>query len=82
MTLPASYKAKLFTESFYRHFLSTELQLEPNPVRLMPGGLEKVVRDGFTLLGAGSMDDREGSRTEKWMRPVSMEKLVYKIVGG
>jgi len=45
----------------------------------MPGGLERIVNDGFALLGPGSMVDRESSRTEAWMKPVSAEKLVYKI---
>jgi len=66
--------------SFY-HFLSLKLQLEPNPVRLMPGGLEKIVEDGFTLLGPGSMDERgSNARTEPWTKPISMEKLIYEIV--
>jgi hypothetical protein len=45
----------------------------------MPGGLEKVVEDGFQLLGAGSVTDRQAKRPEEWMRPVSAEKLVYRI---
>jgi hypothetical protein len=65
--------------SFYR-FLSSNLQLEPNPVRLMPGGLGKIVEDGFALLGPGSMDQRgSDARREPWMKPISMEKLVYEI---
>jgi hypothetical protein len=65
--------------SFYR-FLSPKLQLEPNPVRLMPGGLGKIVEDGFALLGPGSMDERASdARREPWMKPISMEKLVYEI---
>lgn len=80
MTLPASNEARLFTESFYQHFLSMELRLKPNPIRLMPGSLEKVVEDGFTLLGPGLMNERGGFRTEKWMTPISMEKLVYEFV--
>jgi hypothetical protein len=47
--------------SLYR-FLSSKLQLEPNPVRQMPCRLGKIVEDGFTLLGPGSMDER-GSNT-------------------
>ena len=65
--------------SFYR-FLSSTLQLEPNPVRLMPGGLGKIVEDGFALLGPGSMDERgSNAGAEPWMKPISMEKLVYDI---
>jgi len=45
----------------------------------MPGGLDKVVQDGFMLMGSGSMQDRVKDRVEPWMRPVSAEKLVYMI---
>jgi len=47
----------------------------------MPGGLSKVVGDGFALLGAGGMEEQYSVRQEKWMRPVSAEKLVYKVKG-
>ena len=53
--------------------------LSPAPIRLMLGGLESVVQDGFQLLGAGSMEERRVIRTEAWMRPVSAEKLVYGV---
>jgi len=45
----------------------------------MPSKLNRVVPDGFTLLGSGSMDDRAKVRTEEWIRPVSGEKLVYRV---
>jgi hypothetical protein len=45
----------------------------------MPGGLENVVPDGLALLGCGSMEDRNKERPEAWMRPVSAEKLVYRL---
>jgi hypothetical protein len=81
MLLPASPRARDFAVSFYR-FLSSKLQLEPNPARLMPGGLGKIVEDGFTLLGPGSMNERgSNARTEPWMKPISMEKLVYEVLG-
>lgn len=54
----------------------------PN-LRVMPGGLSDViVRDGFELLGSGTVGGRSGGagRTEDWMRPISAEKLVYKFV--
>lgn len=81
MVLPGSSRAREFAASFYR-YLSSGRHIEPNPVRLMPGGLEGVVADGFALLGSGSMDDREVKvRSEPWMKPISMEKLVYDVVG-
>ncbi|KAI7785082.1 zinc-binding oxidoreductase [Diaporthe eres] len=66
-----------FATAFYK-WLSDGGLLEPNPIRLMPGGLEKVVPDGFTVLGTG-VTSRGHGRTEQHMRPISGEKLVYKI---
>lgn len=79
-TVKKSLAARNFAVAFYK-WLSEAVGSEvfPTPFRLMPGGLEKVVEDGFQLLGAGSMDDRHVKRTEDWMRPVSAEKIVYKI---
>jgi hypothetical protein len=56
------------------------LQLKPKLVCLMPGSLENDVGDSFALLRVSLMGKGEGSRTEKWIRPVSIEKLAYKIV--
>ena len=78
MNLPANANARAFAVAFYC-WLSETGDLQPNRVRLMPGGLVKMVGDGFSLLGSGSMGDRNESRSESWMRPVSAEKLVYKI---
>ncbi|KKY33950.1 putative zinc-binding oxidoreductase [Diaporthe ampelina] len=66
-----------FAAAFYK-WLSDGGLLQPNPVRVLPGGLEKVVSDGFALLGTG-MTSRGHGRTEQYMRPISGEKLVYKI---
>ena len=82
--LPANPDAHSFAKDFYA-FLSSpgpsgKARLEPNPVRLMPGGLERVVPDGFALLGSGSVSQRTRlGRSEDYMRPISGEKLVYKI---
>jgi NADPH:quinone reductase-like Zn-dependent oxidoreductase len=75
-----SSAARTFSVAFYQ-WLSVALgtELKPVPIRLMPGGLENVVGDGFALLGAGGMEDRQVLRTEDWMRPVSAEKLVYNL---
>jgi hypothetical protein len=56
--------------------------IEPNPIRKMPGGIERIVPDGFQLLGAGVLSSAlrgEKSRTEEHMRPISAEKLVYAL---
>ncbi|ENH73419.1 hypothetical protein FOC1_g10008906 [Fusarium oxysporum f. sp. cubense race 1] len=82
--IPANPDAHAFAKEFY-NFLSKPLpsgraQLEPNPVRLMPGGLEKVVQDGFRLLGTGLVSARSKiERPEEYMRSISAEKLVYRL---
>ncbi|KAF5630090.1 hypothetical protein F52700_7448 [Fusarium sp. NRRL 52700] len=82
--IPANPDAHSFAKEFY-NFLNKPLpsgraQLEPNPVRLMPGGLEKVTEDGFRLLGTGLVSERSTiERTQKHMRPISAEKLVYTL---
>jgi NADPH:quinone reductase-like Zn-dependent oxidoreductase len=80
MTVGKSPAARAFAVAFYA-WLGKAMgsDLMPVPVRSMPGGLEKVVEDGFALLGAGGMEDRQVKRTEEWMRPVSAEKLVYRV---
>ncbi|KEY71180.1 hypothetical protein S7711_02293 [Stachybotrys chartarum IBT 7711] len=81
---PSDPEARRFATSFY-DYLSSTLQhgqwpLQPNPVRLMPGGLERVVPDGFALLGNGPVSARPAlQREEVYMRPISGEKLVYRI---
>ncbi|KAI0399648.1 GroES-like protein [Xylaria palmicola] len=78
MVLPASPQARSFTVAFYR-WISDGGRLQPNRVRMMPGGLERIVDDGFKLLGSGTMEQRGTSETEPWMKPLSGEKLVYSI---
>ncbi|KAL1795191.1 hypothetical protein ACET3X_007007 [Alternaria dauci] len=79
-TVRRSPAARGFAVRFYAWLgESVASDLSPNPIRLMPGGLECVVRDGFQLLGAGSMEERRIVRAEPWMRPVSAEKIVYNI---
>ncbi|KAF2624457.1 GroES-like protein [Macroventuria anomochaeta] len=79
-TVQKSPAARNFAVQFYR-WLSTAVgsELKPVSIRLMPGGLNRVVDDGLELLGAGIMEERRLTREEVWMRPVSAEKLVYRI---
>lgn len=80
MTVKKSLTTRAFAVAFYKWLGAVVgLELKTVPIRLMPGGLERVVADGFALLGAGGMEDRKASRAEQWMRPVSAEKLVYRI---
>ncbi|KAK4452707.1 chaperonin 10-like protein [Podospora aff. communis PSN243] len=78
MVVPATKDSRSFAVAFYR-WLSSSAALEANPIRLMPGGLDRIVADGFALLGPGSMTDRVQGRTESWMQPVRGEKLVYRV---
>ena len=78
MSLPASPKARSFAVAFYR-WLSEAGRLDPNPIREMPGGLESMVDDGLRLLGSGTMGDRDAKSEKAWMRPLSAEKMVYRI---
>ena len=84
MIIPESAGARRFAVAFYKWLSCAaedgNVRLVSNPVRSMPGGLEKVVKDGFVLLGTGNMEDRKHARTEPWMTPVRAEKLVYKLV--
>ena len=78
MSLPASSKARSFAVTFYE-WLSEGGRLEPNPIRDMPGGLESIVEDGLRLLGSGTMGDRDAKSEKAWMKPLSAEKMVYRI---
>lgn len=57
--------------------------ISPNPVRSMPGSLAEIVSDAFVLLGAYKVVDRPVKATahgaKEWMKPVSAEKLVYRV---
>ncbi|KAI1212778.1 GroES-like protein [Annulohypoxylon truncatum] len=71
LTIPANPRAREFAVDFYK-FLSSgaergETVLEPNPVRIMPGGLDRIA------------SDEKSGRSEDYMRRVSMEKLVYPL---
>jgi NADPH:quinone reductase-like Zn-dependent oxidoreductase len=78
LVVSASLEARRFAVAFYR-WLSGEAALVANPTRIMPGGLERIVPDGFALLGSGSMHDRSQEGDKTWMKPVSAEKLVYRM---
>jgi NADPH:quinone reductase-like Zn-dependent oxidoreductase len=79
-TVKQSPVARAFAVAFYRWLgEAAGPELVPVPIRSMPGGLEKVFEDGFSLLGTGSMEERQLKRPEEWMRPVSAEKLIYRI---
>ncbi|KAI8307239.1 hypothetical protein K4K59_011127 [Colletotrichum sp. SAR11_240] len=71
-TLPANAEARRFATEFYNYVgsgaSSGVVKVQPNPVRLMLGGLDRIASEGFALLtGAGGE------------RPVSAEKIAYII---
>lgn len=74
--IPANPAAREFATKFYNYLALGDV--EPNPMRLMPGGLERLPLDGLLLFG----DSRNvaASRQEEYMRPISGEKLVYKVI--
>ncbi|KAF9728704.1 hypothetical protein PMIN04_004204 [Paraphaeosphaeria minitans] len=80
MMVDRSPAARDFAVAFYKWLgQAVGTSLKPVPVRRMPGGLSKVMEDGFQLLGSGNMDDRKIEREEDWMKPLSAEKLVYSL---
>ena len=80
MVVERSLAARDFAVAFYKWLgQAAGSSLKPFPVRRMPGGLSKVVEDGFQLLGRGSMNDRKIERKEDWMKPLSAKNLVYLI---
>jgi hypothetical protein len=88
-TIPEDPSWRALTVSFFKYLSAgshedpTRFPITPNPVRLMPGGLARVVPDAFQLIGSGKVADRSGRQpdheTEPWMKPISAEKLVYRI---
>lgn len=80
--IPASPSARAFAAAFFTWLGDNAgTALQANPLRHMPGGLERVVQDGLALMGANKVSERaESTRQEEWMRPVSAEKLVYSLV--
>ncbi|KAL3440516.1 chaperonin 10-like protein [Aspergillus insuetus] len=89
LVFPAPPAARAFAVKFFEWLSSGfddgRVLLQPNPVRRMPGGLERIVPDAFSLLSgmvsvrsaAGNEEEGEG---EEHMRPISGEKLVYSVV--
>jgi hypothetical protein len=82
---PAYPSWRAFSVEFFK-FLSrgsstdpSKFPIDPVPIRLMPGGLDRIVPEGFALLGTGMPETRKAAGPEPWMKPVSGEKLVYRI---
>lgn len=74
LTVPANPAAREFAARFYEYLGSEarqgRVQLEANPVRVVPGGLDKIAQDGIPLV---SPDKPNG------VRPVSAEKIVFAV---
>lgn len=90
--LAASPPWRALTVAFFKYLSagspedSSKFPIPPNPIRIMPGGLERIVEDGFTLLGSGKVNERHLNSVSsadggsEWMRPISGEKIVYNIL--
>ncbi|KAJ4252365.1 hypothetical protein NW762_010963 [Fusarium torreyae] len=73
-SIPANPQARKFAAEFFR-FLGSEasrgsVKLESNPVRQMPGGLDKIAEEGLPLVSPNKVPG---------VRAVSAEKVVYTI---
>ncbi|CRG91355.1 hypothetical protein PISL3812_08403 [Talaromyces islandicus] len=79
VTLPANPEARRFAAAFFKYISNTSFLL-PVPIRLMPGGMDEIISEGFAVLRNSSLTSGTGlDRKEAHLQPVSMEKLVYKI---
>lgn len=77
--IPASPAARAFAVAFDA-YISTQ-PLEPNPIRLLPGGLERVTKEGFALLGGVFVGARgEATVDGKTLKPLSGEKAVFELL--
>ncbi|GKZ21900.1 hypothetical protein AbraIFM66951_007331 [Aspergillus brasiliensis] len=85
VTLPANSEARNFAAAFFKYIsqepTSGSSVLQSVPIRLMPGGLDRIISDGFSVLRNSSLGSKAGSHLKKdaHLQPISMEKLVYKI---
>ncbi|KAF5686233.1 ToxD-like protein [Fusarium denticulatum] len=74
-------ETRSFAAAFYQFLgsgaVSNEVKLQPNPVRLLPGGLDKISSKGFNLLSVNQKSE-PGQATEIFKR-VSGEKLVFSL---
>lgn len=85
--MPASPEWRALTVDFFKWLSNGSLEnprvfpIQPNPVRLMPGSLEKVPIDGFYLLGGGDVSKRnlDEAGLGDHLKPISAEKLVYRL---
>ncbi|KAI3573109.1 chaperonin 10-like protein [Fusarium oxysporum f. sp. albedinis] len=81
VVIPSTTDSREFAAAFF-NFLSSgaasnEAKLQPNPVRVLPGGLDKISSEGFGLLSGSPQPDQ--GQTREVLKPVSGEKIVYLI---
>jgi hypothetical protein len=85
ITIPANAEARAFAAAFYQYLGSgvgtAQIKLHPTPVRVMPGGLEKIPTDGFALLSGSFKPEGQVQKDyDDSLRPISGEKILYKLV--
>ena len=82
--MPADPAWRAFSVEFFKYLSAgsptdpSRFPINPVPIRLMPGGLDRIFADAFTLLRTGGQR-QTGVDVEPWMKPISGEKLVYRI---
>lgn len=74
LSVPANPAAREFAARFYEYLGSGaeqgKVHLEPNPLRLIPGGLDQIAHDGLPLVSPNKPTG---------VRPVSAEKAVFTL---
>jgi hypothetical protein len=84
VTIPANTKARAFGAALYKYLgsgvESGQIKLYPNPIRVMPGGLEKIPSDGFALLSGSFKPVKQDQKdTTGHLGPISGEKIIYVV---
>ena len=83
--LPADPEARNFAAAFFEFIGQEPIPgfkfLQSIPVRLMPGGMDQIISDGFSVIHNSPLVSRTGAdrKEDAHLRPISMEKLVYRI---
>jgi hypothetical protein len=75
--MPVLPEWRQFTVSFYNWLSSSKekLPIKPNPVRVLPGGLEGIIKYGFPLYGVGPKPD-----DVELAKPIAAEKVVFRVI--
>lgn len=85
--LPKNDDWKDFTVKFFKYLSGRQMHLDPRSTRhfsitprVMLGGLENIVPHAFPLLGYGKVVDRDRGGPAELTKPISAEKLVFRVI--